>query len=68
MNGRRFRFGQYAVLLVGFVVPLFSQQPADWNDPTLHMTRFVTANENVRLEVLDWGASATGMVTTCSWS
>jgi pimeloyl-ACP methyl ester carboxylesterase/glyoxylase-like metal-dependent hydrolase (beta-lactamase superfamily II) len=30
---------------------------ADWKDPSPHVTRFVTASDAVRLEVLDWGGS-----------
>jgi len=46
-----------SMLLVLFAVPLYSQQPTAWKDPTPHITRFVTVDKNVRLEVLDWGGS-----------
>jgi len=50
------------MLLVSLVVPLYSQQPAAWKDPSPHITRFVTVDKNVRLEVLDWGGSGRPIV------
>ena len=50
------------MLLVALGVPLHSQQPADWKDPSSHVTRFVTVSDNVRLEVLDWGGSGRPLV------
>jgi pimeloyl-ACP methyl ester carboxylesterase len=50
------------MLLVALVVPLHSQQPAGWKDPSSHVTRFVTVSEDVRLEVLDWGGSGAPLV------
>ena len=50
------------VLLVSLVVPLQSQQPAPWKDPSPHITRFVTVGKDVRLEVLDWGGSGRSLV------
>jgi len=50
------------MLLVALGVPLQSQQPADWKDPSSHVTRFVTVSQNVRLEVLDWGGSGMPLV------
>ena len=59
MNGWSHRFSRRAsvMLLLVLVVPLYSQQPANWKDPSSHVTRFVTVSDNVRLEVLDWGGS-----------
>lgn len=34
---------------------LFAQGLSRWKDPSTHSTRFVTVDENVQLEVLDWG-------------
>src|SRR5208283_5386180 len=48
-------------LLVLLVVPLYSQQPV-WKDSSPHSTRFVTVDNNVRLEVLDWGGSGRPLV------
>jgi non-heme chloroperoxidase len=46
-----------SILLVAFGVPLHAQQLPPWRDPSPHTTRFVTVQEGVRLEVLDWGGS-----------
>jgi non-heme chloroperoxidase len=32
-----------------------AQNPASWRDPSPHAVRFVTVDDGVRLEVLDWG-------------
>jgi len=50
------------MLLVSLVVPLHSQQPVAWRDPSRHITRFVTVGNNVRLEALDWGGSGRPVV------
>jgi len=39
-----------------------SQQPRTWQDPSPHITQFVTVDKNVRLEVLDWGGSGRPLV------
>jgi non-heme chloroperoxidase len=41
---------------------LASQQPAEWNDPSPHIARFIPVSATVRLEVLDWGGSGTPVV------
>jgi non-heme chloroperoxidase len=51
-----------SMLLVSLAIPLYSQQPAVWKDPSPHITRFVTVDKNVRLEVLDWGGSGRPLV------
>src|SRR5687767_10934241 len=35
--------------------PLSAQQFTSWRDLSTHKTQFVSVDENVRLEVLDWG-------------
>ena len=62
VRSRQFRRPASVVLLLTLVVPLHSQQPADWIDPSSHVTRFVTVSDNVRLEVLDWGGSGRPLV------
>ena len=63
MNVRSYRFSPTtAMFLLTVVVPLHSQQPADWKDPSSHVRRFVTVSDNVRLEVLDWGGSGRPVV------
>jgi len=41
--------------IVPVVAPLCAQDSAVWHDPSPHKVQFVTVDENVRLEVLDWG-------------
>lgn len=51
-------------VLVLFVLmdPLCAQPLTSWNDPSPHAVRFVTVDEDVRLEVLDWGGNGTPLV------
>lgn len=51
-----------AWLLIAIVVPLQSQQPAAWKDPSSHAVRFVSISQDVRLEVLDWGGTGRPLV------
>jgi pimeloyl-ACP methyl ester carboxylesterase len=46
-----------SVLLALLAVPLHLQSLVVWKDPSPHITRFVTVDKDVRLEVLDWGGS-----------
>jgi pimeloyl-ACP methyl ester carboxylesterase len=46
--GVLFALGVYETLV-------YSQEPSSWHDPSPHRGQFVTVEENVRLEVLDWG-------------
>jgi pimeloyl-ACP methyl ester carboxylesterase len=39
-----------------------AQVPAPWHDPSKHSVQFVTVEEGVRLEVLDWGGSGRPVV------
>ncbi len=41
---------------------LSAQQPVPWHDPSPHTVQFVTVDENVKLEVLDWGGSGRPLV------
>jgi pimeloyl-ACP methyl ester carboxylesterase len=49
-----------AVLIMA--LPVCAQEPAAWTDPSPHNVQFVTVDENVRLEVLDWGGSGRPLV------
>ena len=49
------------ILLISLAAPLYPQ-PATWKDPSPHTTRFVSADDSVRLEVLDWGGSGRPLV------
>ncbi len=62
MSIRRFNGRAASILLVSLMVPLRSQQPPAWKDPSPHITQFVTVDKNVRLEVLDWGGSGRPLV------
>src|SRR2546427_12299323 len=62
MSIRRFKGRAASMLLVSLMVPLPSQQPPAWKDPSPHITQFVTVDKNVRLEVLDWGGSGRPLV------
>lgn len=37
-------------------------QPTMWRDPSPHKVQFVTVDDNVRLEILDWGGSGPRLV------
>ena len=47
----------FSIVFAALVTPAYWQQPASWRDPSPHTVRFVTVEENVRLEVLDWCGS-----------
>ena len=48
--------------IVPVVAPLCAQDSAVWRDPSPHKVQFVTVDENVRLEVLDWGGAGRPIV------
>jgi len=58
----RYKRSTTSILLVAFSVPLHAQQLPPWRDPSPHTMRFVTVQEGVRLEVLDWGGSGRPLV------
>lgn len=39
-----------------------AQEPASWHDPSTHRVQFVTVQDGVRLEVLDWGGTGRPVV------
>src|SRR5688572_5440689 len=45
------------IVFAALATTVYSQQPTSWRDPSAHTVRLVTVEENVRLEVLDWGGS-----------
>src|ERR1700676_3567497 len=51
-----------AVLLVSLAGRVRAQESIPWHDPSPHKVRFVTVDENVKLEVLDWGGSGRPLV------
>ena len=50
------------VLLAGVMALACAQAPASWRDPSSHKVEFVTVEEGVQLEVLDWGGSGRPIV------
>ena len=48
--------------LTGPVNLIFPQQVSSWRDPSSHTVKFATVDENVRLEILDWGGSGRPVV------
>ena len=50
------------LLLVFFAWPLSAQEPVPWHDPSSHAIQFITVDENVKVEVLDWGGSGRPLV------
>lgn len=51
-----------AVFLVVASAAAFAQNAAPWRDPSSHRVQFVNADDNVRLEVLDWGGAGRPIV------
>lgn len=52
-----------ALLLVSSIDRTGASEPANvWHDPSPHGVQFVTVDEGVRLEVLDWGGSGRDLV------
>jgi non-heme chloroperoxidase len=50
------------IVFVALAVSAYSQQSVSWRDASPHTVRFVTVEENVRLEVLDWGGAGRSVV------
>jgi non-heme chloroperoxidase len=57
------RFTVAAVFLASATWPIFAQDAITmWRDPSPHKIQFVTVEENVNLEVLDWGGAGRPVV------
>jgi non-heme chloroperoxidase len=50
------------VVLTCCTAPVSAQQSVTWKDSSEHHVQFVTVQEGVRLEVLDWGGSGRAVV------
>src|ERR1700723_2012058 len=50
------------LLVVSQTARLPAQQQIPWHDPSPHTIQFVTVDENVNLEVLDWGGAGRPLV------
>ena len=49
-------------LFVSLLDPLHSQRLDSWQDPSPHSVQFVAVDQDVRLEVLDWGGAGRPVV------
>ena len=53
----------FSILFITLLItPAYSQAAASWRDPSSHAVRFVTVEDGVRLEVLDWGGTGKPVV------
>jgi pimeloyl-ACP methyl ester carboxylesterase len=50
------------ILFIALPGLLPAQQSASWQDPSPHSVQFVAVDQNVRLEVLDWGGAGRPVV------
>ena len=50
------------LLLVSMTGRLCAQAPAPWRDSSPHSIQFISVDDNVKLEVLDWGGSGRPLV------
>src|SRR5271154_1146981 len=50
------------VLAMSLSVAAHAQDSTPWHDPSKHSTQFVTVEEGVQLEVLDWGGTGRPVV------
>src|SRR5689334_11818954 len=62
LAAHRYKRRAALILLVSLIIPLHAQQPPPSKDLSSHAARFVTVEEGVRLEVLDWGGSGRALV------
>lgn len=61
MRGLRF-IAAFALLLCSPTDTVSAQISVAWRDPSPHKTQFVTVDDGVKLEVLDWGGSGRPLV------
>ncbi len=54
-------FSLFLCVLLAVATPASPQQ-TEWKDPSPHGMRFVTVDDDVQLEVLDWGGSGPALV------
>jgi pimeloyl-ACP methyl ester carboxylesterase len=51
-----------ASIVLTAVGATWAQTPSEWHDPSPHHLQFVNVQENVKLEVLDWGGSGRAII------
>jgi len=57
--------GPWIIAAVFIAFPIFGfaqSDPSPWHDPSPHAVQFVTVDDGVRLEVLDWGGTGRNIV------
>jgi pimeloyl-ACP methyl ester carboxylesterase len=52
----------FALVTFSFLVSAFANESADWRDPSKHKIQFVTVEQGIKLEVLDWGGTGRPIV------
>jgi non-heme chloroperoxidase len=56
------RYFSYVLGILLVTTASASAQQSEWRDPSPHAVKLVTVDENVQLEVLDWGGSGPALV------
>src|SRR5271168_167050 len=56
------RIFEVCLLVLAFTVGPLGAQSEPWRDPSTHKVQFVTVEEGVQLEVLDWGGTGRPVV------
>jgi non-heme chloroperoxidase len=51
-----------AAIILTVLPFVYSQRTKPWSDPSHHSVQFVTVEENIKVEVLDWGGSGRSIV------
>ena len=65
---RQLRYRTVAFLLVSWMLPAFAQKSGSWEDPSNHRVQFVTVEDGVELEVLDWGGTGRPVVLLAGYN
>lgn len=55
-------FSRLLTLAFTISVPACAQNAPEWHDPSPHKIQFVTVEEGIHLEVLDWGGSGRSVI------
>lgn len=59
---RRRALAVLSLLILAVAAAPASAQPDEWRDPSPHTARLVTVDDNVQLEVLDWGGTGPALL------
>lgn len=55
-------FKAVVTVVLAVLAPVWAQAPSAWHDPSQHQVEFVDVEQNVKLEVLDWGGTGRAIV------